>query len=121
MANKKNICVIGMSPEFADSIAELLADKLDMFFANVNDLIEFDLIDVAETEVVCGRDYLLKIEQKKVKEVCSYENTIVTMDYSILNDDENIKTIKENCLLIYLKLNIENFLKNYSLRRIFCQ
>jgi len=113
MASKKNICVIGMVPEFTNGIAETLADKLDMFFANVNDLIEFDLIDVAETEIICGRDYLLKIEQKKVREVCTYENTVITMDYSVLNNDENIKTIKDNCLLIYVKLNRDNFLKKF--------
>ena len=83
-------------------------------FGYPSDLIEFDLIDIAETEVICGRDYLLKIEQKKVREVCTYENTIITLDYSILNDDENIRTIKENCLLIYIKLDKDNFLKKFK-------
>lgn len=108
---KSNICVIGLEPKYTKEIAKKLSDKLEMFFADIDELIEFDLIDSTKTEKICGREYLLKIEKNKVKTCCSYENTLLTMGYSILNNESNIEAVRNSCLLIYLKLSHEKYYK----------
>lgn len=99
---KHNLCVIGLY-KTVKPLANRIADTLDMYFADIDELIAFDLLDVKLTQEVCGREYLLKIEKNKVKTVTSYENTLLSLDYSVLNNDSIIENIKDNCVIIYLK------------------
>ena len=58
---KHNLCVIGLY-KTVKPLANRIADTLDMYFADIDELIAFDLLDVKLTQEVCGREYLLKIE-----------------------------------------------------------
>ena len=42
---KSNICVIGLSKLFADEVCKQLSVRLDMFYANVQDILEYELVD----------------------------------------------------------------------------
>lgn len=101
---KKNICIIGLATNFTKTIAKTLADKLDMFYADINDLLRFDLLDINEAKKLAGKNYILKLETSKIKTVASYENTIITLNYSSLTNNENFEILKRECLIIYLKL-----------------
>lgn len=101
---KKNICIIGLATNFTKTISKLLSDKLEMFYADVNDLLNFDLLDIKEVEKVSGKDYILKQETSKVKTVSTYENTIITVSYNSLVQNENYEFFKPNTLIIYAKL-----------------
>lgn len=111
MSYKSNICIIGLATEFTKSLAEMLSKRLDMFYADVDALIEFDLINVNEAELICGKDFLLQIEKKKIKEVCYYENTVIAVDYSLLNNESCKESIRSKCLVIYIKLKKEDFIR----------
>jgi shikimate kinase len=103
--SKKNLCVIGLSKQFTDNICKQLASKLDMFYANIEEIFAYDLMDVGKIEEVCGIDYLKKEKKSIIKRVCSYENTLINIDYAMLNDDETYEIVNENCLLIYLAID----------------
>ena len=101
---KQNICIIGLSNSFTKKVAKSIADAFEMFFADITDLINFDLLDVEKARKLCGEEYIHKVERIKVKTVATFENTLFTMDYSLLNDDDNLKITKDNAYIIYLKL-----------------
>lgn len=101
---KKNICIIGLATNFTKAISKLLSDKLEMFYADVNDLLKFDLLDIKEVEKVSGKDYILKQETSKVKTVSTYENTVITVSYNSLVQNKNYEFFKPNTLVIYAKL-----------------
>lgn len=104
-----NICIIGLVPEFTAKVSMALAEKLEMFYANVDDLIEFELMDLKKLEEMCGTEYLIKEEKSIVRKICSYENTLLTLKYSVLNNEDNIRNIRDNCLLIYLRFDKPNY------------
>lgn len=105
---KANITVIGLVGNFKKNVAQALADKLEMIFADVNDIMEFNLINSKMIEHA-GQDYFDKNESKTVKLLASYENTVITLNLSTLNKNNNIQILKENSVVVYLRLNFEQF------------
>lgn len=101
---KKNITIVGLAKDFTKNIAKTFADKLDMYYADITDLVQFDILDIAEAERTCGREYVRSLEANKIKTVTSYDNSIITVNYNALNNETNLGYIKENTLLIYLRL-----------------
>lgn len=109
--SKANICIIGLSKTFTDKVCKQLSMRMEMYYANVQDILEFELMDLERVEKVCGPEYVLKEERSIIKRVCSYDNTIINVDYSSLNNDVNLEVITENCLLIYVRLDEMRFLQ----------
>ena len=104
---KKNITIISLASSFKKHIAKKLADELEMIFADVNELMEYNLIN-DEMLAVAGQEYYDKNERKTLQTIASYENTILTVDFSTLNKSNNIDILKQNSLIIYLALNFED-------------
>ena len=109
--SKSNICVYGLAKQFTDDIGKELASRLDVFYANFEKIFEFEMIDLNRMEQVCGKEYFLKKESSILKRLCTYVNTLINIDYSLLNNDINKKILQDNSLLIYLKLSSERFKK----------
>lgn len=107
---KQNICVISLNNTFAIKVSKKIADAFDMFFADISALIEFELLDIEHARVVCGEEYIHKVERSKVKMVNSFENTLFTMDYSLLNEESSLNLTRENSFIIYLRLS-KDYLK----------
>ena len=108
--SKSNICIVGLSKQFIDEVCRQLSNKLDMFYANVQEIIEFELMDLAKVEEICGVEYLLKEEKSIIRRVCTYENTLINIEYSSLNNESTLDIVKHNCLLIYLRLDSNRFI-----------
>lgn len=102
---RNNICIVGLSNDFTKTIAKQLADRLDFFYADVNDLLKYDLIDIADAERKSSKAYILKLESSKVKTVASYENTVFTVDYSSLVNGNNYEHILNQTVIVFLKLS----------------
>ena len=111
---KKNITIVGLAKDYIKKIAKKFADKLEMYYADITDLIQFDLLDIAEAEKTCGKEYIRKIEASKIKTVTTYENSIITVNYNALNNETNLRYIKENTLLIYLHLSKEELVEKLN-------
>lgn len=112
--SKGNICIIGLSKQFTDYVGKQLSIRMEMFYANVQEIIEFELMDINKMEAVCGTEYLQKEEKAIINRICSYDNTIVNIDFASLNDEDNLQTVKDNCLLIYIKLNEKRYLRELA-------
>ena len=109
--SKLNICLYGLAKQFTDDIGSELSTKLDIYYANFDKIFEFEMIDLDRLEQVCGKEYFTKKETSVLKRLCTYENTLINIDYSLLNNENNLKYLKDSCLLIYIKLNISRFKK----------
>ena len=106
---KLNICVVGLAKDFTDKVCSELANSLELYYANVEKILEFELFDSANIEKVCGRDYLLKEQKSIIKRLCSYEDTLINLNYFNLNNDDTLNLVKNNCLLVYLHLDEKRF------------
>ena len=120
---KQNICVIGLNNAYMAKIGKSISDAFEMFFADITELIKFELMDVEHARAVCGDEYIHKVERSKVKAVNTFENTLFTLDYSLLNDDANLKMTQEHSFIIYLRLSKDELVKynkeNYESGLIF--
>ena len=107
--SKTNICVVGLSKHFTDIVCQQLAIKLDMFYANIAELFEYELTDLNKIEEICGIDFLIKEQISIVQRTCTYDNTLMCIEYPLLNNSEILKLVKNNCLLIYLNITKKDF------------
>ncbi len=107
--SKTNVCVFGLTKHFVDNVCQELANKLDMFYANINKLFKYELTDLDKVEQICGVEFLLKEEISIIRRTCTYDNTLICMEYPLLNNGEILNIVKDNCLLIYLGTTQERF------------
>ena len=105
---KKNITIICLVNDYKKRVAKALADELEMFYADVNEIMEYNLIN-DEMLQKAGQQYFDENESKTVKTIASYNNTILTLNFSTLNKGKNMEILKKDSLIIYLKLNFEKF------------
>lgn len=106
-----NICMVGLLKTYTKNVAKCVADALEMFYADVRELMEFDLINLAEASKVAGLDYIERQENNKIKTLATYDNTIFTLDYLSLNNESNLENVKTGCLLIFIKVGATYFNK----------
>lgn len=100
----RSICIIGLSPHFSKHVAKKTADKLDMLFGDVTELLSYDLGNLEEAIKSSSMEYVSKLRSSKVKTLASYDKTMFTVDYSALVENNNYELIKNKVLVIYLKL-----------------
>ena len=119
---KSNIALVCLSNNFLKNLGQMLADDLDMFFADIDDILEYNLVNDDMLDMA-GKDYFDKEKEKVIKSVCQYDNSVICGRFeTIIN---NVEKIKDNSLLIYIKINDELFQKyecsnnsNYRIKEI---
>lgn len=103
---KGNILLVGLDYSFVKCVGTGLAEKLDLFFLDVNDLIEYRIIDKEKMQIVCGMEYFEKKKRNVIFEISDYENTIVNIPYDIVLNKEYKEVLKKSTL-IFLNFNKE--------------
>ena len=99
---KTNLAILCLSDNYSKYLVKKLADDLDMFFARINDILAYNMIDQNMFNTA-GKEYFDKEKEKVVHSVCQYENSVIcgTLDIMI----NNVNMLKENCLTIYLNID----------------
>lgn len=102
---KSNIVVISFLDSFKKKVAKELADSLSLYYVDVLEFMEFNLINLSDILKNCGADYLNKLENKTIKDISEFENTVITLENHQLFDEKNIENLKKTSVIIYLKSN----------------
>lgn len=99
----QNIAVVGLVREQAYEVSKLLAEELEMHFFDCIELFEFDNAPRNLTIMLreLGEKYYRKKEKGALKYASEFVNTVINLEAGMACR-ENFKTIKENCLFIYL-------------------
>lgn len=113
-----NICIVGLLKNYTKRISKRVADTLEMFYADVTELLEYEYINMASAQAIAGKEYMEKQETKKIKALSSFENILFTADNYYLNNDKNLHYIKNGALVIYLRLNERMFNKYLKAEKI---
>lgn len=111
---KTNITILSGLNDYKKKIAKLLSNKLDMFYVDVNELMEFNLVNISKAIKSAGKDYVEMLEAKTLKTVAGYTNSVITLDFSSINNSNSLELIEKSSLIIYLKLDIKNYLKLFK-------
>lgn len=99
---KKNICILCRDKSFAKKVAYLLSCDLDMFYADIDDMIAYNLADLISVKDQVGTDYITKEINGQIRMVSSYENTVYTIAIATMNTMDEPAKLRENSLVIYL-------------------
>lgn len=99
---KKNIAFISLKSQFCKDVCKSFCDDFEMIYADFNDILQFNLVNQNMLSVA-GKEYFDAEEQKVLKSIVSCENIVLNIDFVVLNKGENLKLVKETCLIIYLK------------------
>ena len=116
---KRNLAILSLSNNYSREIGKKIADNFDMFFVDLNDLMEYNLINDNMIEVA-GREYFEGERTKLVKSLSQYENSLVVGDLELFFEQNNIVYLKNNYIVIYLhfdKKSLVKYEKNFEIQR----
>lgn len=108
---KNSILIVGFLKQFNREICVKLSDDLNMFYADVSDLIAYELSNGDEMITICGQEYYDKQEIKTIKHISNFDNTIININFDNFYNHDNYKNFKNNCVIIYCKIGLEELNK----------
>jgi len=100
-----NIVIVGIDRRLSRQVAEIISEQLGMHFVDTIELFEFDhiprsLADILESQ---GEGYFRKKEKGLSGYVSEFENTVIHAESGCVNENDNIETLKQNAVVVYIK------------------
>ena len=86
-ANK--FLIVSLCDKFSAEVGNVLAHNFGMMFCDVNDLVEYELIDKDRLEEVSSASYLKAREKKVIKHFVSFENVVGSMGFDYFANNKN--------------------------------
>ena len=118
---KENIVVVCLDYAIGLNVAKSLADRLDMYFLDLQGLYEFDIKPrtIADTIKEYGIDYYRKEIGGSVKYVSTFDNSVIVIESGAFEDETLIEKVREHCLFVYIRsfpkwVTNENYDGNYK-------
>ncbi len=105
---KSNILFICQNRDRQKKLGKDLADELGMFYADLNDIMEYNFID-KKTLQFLGKEYYEEQVYKAIKAASNYENSLMVATFDSLNIKDGWEQIKKTCIIIYLRESFEPF------------
>lgn len=109
---KSLIIITGLNEKFNQRVASILCERLAMYLLDLSKLMEFELADKDDIVSKCGVDYFEKLENKLIKSVSNYENTVALVSYDMLTYKENFKFFSKSAYIFYLRFDNKNIKKD---------
>jgi len=107
-----NLVLIGYRAAGKTTVGRRLSAYLRRVFVDSDDMIEKHQGTPIGDIVRChGWDYFRAIEREVISEVSNYDNLIVSAGGGVVIDPENVKVLKRNGLIIWLKADVEVLLE----------
>lgn len=104
-----NIVLVGTIEEDLKQVGLALAQRLDFFYLNCEDMISYSLFDEEKMKKVCGIGYFEEQEKKVISGLNLYERTIISMNCETFSN--NVDEISQNNIIIYLRQTPSQFNK----------
>ncbi len=116
----KNIALVGFMGTGKTTIARRLAVELKADYIDLDDLIEDkEGMKIVEIFKLKGEAYFRKVEKEIVSNISSQAGKVIACGGGVVLDEENVKNLKNNGLLICLRAKADVILertKNYRHR-----
>ena len=96
-----NFVIVSLDDRFSKNVSIELSSKMDMYNADVKELIAYQLINPKEILQKCGYEYLKSRERDIVRGISEFENTVMSMSFNLFKEYNDIF---KNSIIIYLKL-----------------
>jgi len=108
----KNIAIVGFMGTGKTTIARLLAERLDGDYVDIDELIEEkEKMKITEIFEAKGEPYFRRVEKNIVGEVSRESGKIIACGGGVVLDEENIRNLKNNGVIVCLQARPEIILK----------
>ncbi len=102
----KNISLIGFMASGKTTVGRILAEKKKMLFIDTDRVIELKKGEtVSEIFKKFGEDAFRELEKEVISKLYGNCDCVFACGGGIVEREENIKTVRENSLVIYLKVS----------------
>jgi len=109
----KNIILVGLKGTNKSEIGEELAHKLKMKFVDTDDIMRRESgLDLSELLKKIGEKQFRSLENNIIKKILNVSNTVIVVGGGSILNRKNIKTLKQNGLLVSLITGKLNFKRN---------
>jgi shikimate kinase len=117
------IYLTGFMTSGKSTVGPILANVLGLDFYDLDEEIVkregMSIVDIFEQK---GESYFRKVETRLLKEISNNDDAIISLGGGTITIDENLKFMKENGFIVYLKVDSETLyrrLKNKTDRPLF--
>lgn len=100
MENRK-ILLIGLNDAMVETVASSIADKVDLYYLNIADLLEYSFRNVVQMKEICGEEYYIREERAVIHSVHMFENFYASIPYSLFL---NYHSEFSDYFCVYLKI-----------------
>lgn len=104
---KKNIAIICLNDYLRKETAKLLAESTKMYYLDVDELIDFELISRKQVSLKCGDVFLKKVEKECISRVVEYESCVLSISVDLYLSNEN-SVLLDDCKVVYLATEMHN-------------
>lgn len=101
----KSITILCQDDTLALDVSQGLADALGVYFADASGIISYTLQDEKAIWNTCGIDYLGSLKRKCLEDIAEYENSIISLDFSLYLGFEDKNKFLSNTHVVYLRLD----------------
>lgn len=114
---KINIYLIGMMGSGKSTIGQILADRLNMSWVDMDEAIENRGMKIPEIFEKYGELRFREIETEVAKELSEKQHYVVSTGGGVILKQENVDTMKSSGRIIYLCATEETLLRNLDAGR----
>ena len=109
----KNVVLMGFMGTGKTHVGELLADRFNYTFIDINRQIE-EALDMSMIQIfkTFSEDQVLELEQAAINDVQMNRNLIIALPYNAVDNENCIRILKYNSFFIWLKSSFGYLMKN---------
>ena len=107
--------MLSLENNIAKQTLQKFAEQLDMFFVNVDDILQYNMINKNMIDNA-GLEYFEREQKKVMLCISEYDNSLVCGELSLFFKDDILERFQNNFLTIYLKYSqndIQKFQKQF--------
>ncbi len=114
----KNIVLIGMSGAGKTTVGKYIASRLNMEFADTDDIIVFNSGDnIEQIFSKYGEGYFRVLEMQVIDDLKGNEDIVISTGGGVVINRENIDILRENGVIFYLEASIDTLVRNIMLSK----
>lgn len=104
----KNISLIGLMGSGKSTVGAILAEKLNLESVDIDTKIEAKIgMEISEIFGQKGEDFFREAESEVLRDLATKSGQVISTGGGAVQNEENLKILKENSTVIYLKTSPE--------------
>ena len=110
-----NIILSGFMGSGKSTLAKLLAEKLDMYYLDLDEFIEKKCgMNVTEIFQTKGEGEFRRLEEEAAKEVGTYDNYVIATGGGTILNSNNVKSLKANGKIVFLDVTVDTVIRRLA-------